>query len=258
MRHFLRFDRGVLGRGALFCGVALAVLVAQANAVELLGYYEFEGDFSNSSGPLAAASAVQNPGEVSFVPLGFRGQAVDINDPAANGGSNTGGSVNIPHNANPNESPEVTFGAWVNLDSNAGFPGFMAIDNSGWDRGLHLNGNSWGIASGGNSAGLGGAATVGEWQYVVGTFNKPANRATIYVGNANPADQTTISGTRADGGNNPGEVEIEIGRYDNQDLDALVDDAFVFDSELNAHQANAIRNLRLSSADLSVAAAADL
>lgn len=46
--------------------------------------------------------------------------------------------------------------------------------------------------------------------------------------------------------NEVGEEFIEIGRYDNQDLNAIVDDIFVFGDELSVFEANAIRNLRLS------------
>jgi hypothetical protein len=51
---------------------------------------------------------------------------------------------------------------------------------------------------------------------------------------------------------------IEIGRYDNQDLDGLVDDIFVFNRALSNHHVNAIRNLRLSKLDYSPRDAAAL
>ena len=145
----------------------------------------------------------------------------------------------------------------VNLESNNGFPGFMAIDNGGWDRGMHLNNGQWGIASGENTPSV-APATVGEWQFVVGTFDKPNDEAVLYVGDDDPLTQTTITTTRPDASVNPGELEIEIGRYDNQDLDAVVDDVFVFAGALSAHEVNAIRNLRLSSADLSPADVAEM
>lgn len=222
---------------------AALLSVSSLQAANLLGYYEFEGNYNGSVGP--AAVPAQNPGELSFVAGGFRGQALDVNDPAGNGGGNSGGSVNIPINANPTEQPTVTFGGWFNLQTNAGFPGALAIDNGGWDRGIHLNGNQWGIASGGSLNGVAPAPT-GVWTYVVGTFDKPNDLATLYVGNDNPLVQTTVSGSRADGGANPGELNIELGRYDNQDLDALVDDLFVFDSALTSDQVNALRNLGLA------------
>ena len=53
-------------------------------------------------------------------------------------------------------------------------------------------------------------------------------------------------GIGSDNGSDPGETVIEIGRYDNQDLDGLVDDIFVFGQELTSHEVNAIRNLRLT------------
>ncbi|MDE0595208.1 MAG: hypothetical protein OSB65_08180 [Roseibacillus sp.] len=228
-----------------------------AGGVSLLAYFPFEGNYNDATGNGYDAAPVQNPGEVSIVPGGLRGQGADINDPDMNGGGNTGGTINIPINANPDETPAVTFGGWVNLESNNGFPGFMAIDNGGWDRGMHLNNGQWGIASGENTPNV-APATVGEWQFVVGTFDKPNDEAVLYVGDDDPLTQTTITTTRPDASVNPGELVIEIGRYDNQDLDAVVDDVFVFAGALSAHEVNAIRNLRLSSADLSPADVAEM
>lgn len=231
----------------------LALLVAMATPINaapvgLQAYYEFEGNFTNSGGPVGSAAPSQNPGQVSFVGGGFRGQSVDINDPAANGGSNTGGSVDIPYNVSP--ANPVSFGGWFNLDSNAGFPGVVANDNGGWDRGIHMNGNNWGIASGGDLNNVAPGAT-GQWTYVVGTFG--GGLATLYVGNDSAGTQTTATGSRPDNAAiNGGLAVLEIGRYDNQDLDAKVDDFFIFSSALTNHQVNAIRNLRLSTLDYDV------
>ncbi|MEM7392819.1 MAG: LamG-like jellyroll fold domain-containing protein, partial [Verrucomicrobiota bacterium] len=211
----------------------------------LVGYYEVEGGYASSAGTLGPAVPTENPAEVNILGAGFRGSAADINDPVANGGGNSGGSLNVPYDADPDVSPEVTFGGWFRLDSNAGFPGVVAIDQGGWDRGIHLFGNNWGFASGGSTPNVAPAA-LGQWTYVVGTFNKPANRATLYVGDDVAATQTTTTGTRPDGGNPPGLAEIEIGRYDNQDLDAQVDDFMVWNRELTVEEANAVRNVRLN------------
>ena len=236
--------------------VAVFVFVPSLKSQSLLGYYPFEGDHDDVSGNDNAAVPTQNTNQISFTD-GFRGRGADINDPAANGGGNTGGTINIPINANPDVLEEVSFGGWVNLETAEGFPGFMAIDNGGWDRGISLHNLQWSIASGGNTN-SGIAPTPGSWEYVVGTFSKPKNRAILYVGDADADTATTTSISRSDGGNAPGELEIEIGRYDNQDLDAVVDDIFVFSGELSAHQVNAIRNLRLSDLDYSPAQAAEL
>lgn len=246
--------RSVLGI-IISCGLLMPVCEAS-----LVGYYAFEGNFNDTSGSAVVNNAApsQNPSQVSFAAGGFRGQAVDINDPAANGGSNSGGSVDIPINTNPAALPGVTFGGWFNLDSNAGFPGVMGTDQGGWDRGIHLRNNQWGIASGGALTNV-AAAPTGQWQYVVGTFDKPGNTATLYVGSDNALVSTLTSGSRADAANGISEPVIEIGRYDAQDLDALVDDAFVFDMALDAYEVNAIRNLRLaSSLDYSPVEAAGL
>ena len=225
------------------CAGALTLSsLATADAANLLAYYAFEGNYdSTGGGPAAVAS--QNPGELSFT-AGFRGQALDINDPS--NAANSGGSVDIPINANPSALSGVTFGGWVNVE-NFEFDGFMAIDNGGWDRGITVNAqtsNSFGIASGTGPTNV-GAITTGAWQYVVGTFNKPGN-ATLFVGDSNPAIATTQVGIGPDNGSDPGELVIEIGRYDNQDFDGLVDDIFVFGEELGPFQVNAIRNLRLN------------
>jgi len=220
----------------------ITLTVGSANAANLLGYYELEGNYDATGGGPAAAPAM-NPGELSFA-SGFRGQSLNVNDPTAD--NNSGGSVNIPIDANAASNPDVSFGGWVNVESFE-FDGFLATDNGGWDRGITVNGQgsgAFGIASGAAPAHV-GPITPGSWQYVLGTFSRSNNRSTLYVGSAILGEQTTLSVSTVDA-NDVGESFIEIGRYDNQDLNALVDDVFVFGDELTSHQANAIRNLRLS------------
>ncbi len=227
----------------------------------LLAYYPFEGDYTDASGNGNDAAPSQNPSEVSITSAGFRGQAADINDPAASGGSNSGGSIDIPIDVNPGVQAEVSFGGWVNLETNNGFTGFMATDNGGWDRGIHMGnspaGQNWSIASGG-SQNTGPAPQPGNWEYVVGTFSKTTNTATLYVGDAAAGTSTTTAISRADAASGTSLSVIEIGRYDNQDLDGKVDDIFVFGDLLNINEVNAIRNLRLSDLDFDVLEAAEL
>lgn len=224
-------------------------------APPLLALFEFEDAFADTSGNDNTARAEQNPDEISFVE-GFRGLSADINDPDT--APNTGGSINIPLDANPGALPDVSFGGWVNVaEDNFEFDGFMAVDNGGWDRGITVNAQgsaSFGVASGAGPVNV-GEITNGEWQYVVATFSDGEDRAIVYVGSADPASQTTESDSVRDLATD-GEIEIEIGRYDNQDLDGMVDDIFVFGGELTPHQANAIRNLRLSPLDYSPAESA--
>ena len=80
--------------------VAVYVFVPSLKSQSLLGYYPFEGDYDDVSGNDNAAVPTQNTNQISFTD-GFRGRGADINDPAANGGGNTGGTINIPINANP-------------------------------------------------------------------------------------------------------------------------------------------------------------
>jgi hypothetical protein len=225
----------------------VALVASSATATTLLGYYAFEGNYDDSSGSGNNAAPVQNPGEVGFTG-GFRGQGADINDPAASGGGNTGGTIDIPINIDPGALPSVSFGGWVNVETNNGFPGFMATDNGGWDRGMSLNNNQWSIESGGN-ANSGIVPVLGQWEYVVGTFG--GGTATLYHGTSSAGSLTTSTTTHADNQTTPGLGFIEIGRYDNQDFDGQVDDIFVFGDALNSHQVNAIRNLRLSDLDYS-------
>ena len=225
----------------LVCAFAFATSTANA---ALVGYYDFEGDLTDSSGNGNNGTAVVSQGS-ALIAGGFRGSGFNFNP----GGGGGGDVINLPINADPGAQNTVSFGGWVNADVVNSFDGFMATDNGGWDRGIAMNqGNNsgWKIASGGATDIGGGSVTAGQWQYVVGSYNKGTNTATLYVGNDNAASQTTLSVTRADGaGNNAGLGFIEIGRYDNQDLDAQVDDLFVWDTALTASEANAIRNLRL-------------
>jgi hypothetical protein len=232
---------------------ALFLSTSALNGAELLAYYEFNDDYTDSSGKGNTAEESQNPDELSFA-VGFRGKSLDINDPSGGATSNTGGSIDIPIDANAESLPGVTFGGWLNVDeATVGeFDGFMSTDNGGWDRGISVNANtsgSFGIASGAGPVDI-GEITAGQWQYVVASFDFDATIAQLYVGGADPDNQTTESDFTDDLAQ-LGEPVIELGRYDNQDLDALVDDIFVFDSALDAYQINAIRNLRLSNADLS-------
>lgn len=224
----------------------------------ILAYYDFEGTFDDTSGNDNTARPEMNPDQVSFID-GFRGQGAEINDPDAE--ANSGGSVNIPVDANPGEEPDISFGGWVNVAEEFEFDGFMSIDNGGWDRGITVTDNQggagFGIASGAAPV-IVGEITPDEWQYVVATFNDSEDRGILYVGNADPAVRTTETGETPDAGDTPGEVEIEIGRYDNQDLNGVVDDIFVYRGELSDHQVNAIRNLRLSAIDHSPVEAVQL
>ena len=234
-----------------------AFLSTGANAASLLGYYPFEGNLNDASGNANNASSLQNPGQVSFV-AGFRGQSADINDPDATG-NNTGGTVNLPFNADPGSMAQITFGGWVNVEDTTGFRGFMASDNGGWDRGMNTQNGNWSIASGNGSDPdnqPGPAVNVGSWEYVVGTFD--GTTASMYVGSAAAATPTTILTTNEDNAGGGAEPTIEIGRYDNQELNGLVDDMFVFGDALNAHEVNAIRNLRLAALDFSPQLANDL
>ena len=221
--------------------------VPRPTAPELLAYYDFEGSYEDLSGNGNDARPEMNPDEAAFTD-GLRGQGVDINDPDAE--PNSGATVNIPVDVNPTEQPEVSFGGWVNVEAFE-FDGFMAIDNGGWDRGITVNAQdsqSFGVASGGAPVAA-GEITPGEWQYVVATFSEADNRASVYVGSDDDSVLTTETASTPDAGKSAGEPEIEIGRYDNQDLDGIVDDIFVFSGALTDHQANAIRNLRLSALD---------
>ncbi len=219
-------------------------------APELLAYYEFEGTYDDLSGNGNDARPEMNPDQLAFAD-GLRGQGIDINDPDAE--ANSGGSVNIPVDANPGAQPEVSFGGWVNVEEFE-FDGFLSIDNGGWDRGITVTDNQGGIGFGvasGAAPASAGEVIPGEWQYVTATFSDATGQAIVYVGGDDPDTQTTETAMTPDSGRSAGEPEIEIGRYDNQDLDGIVDDVFVFSGALSAHQANAIRNLRLSVHDYS-------
>ena len=238
----------------LLIGTVLTwVTLPLASAAELLAYYGFEDDYADASGKGNDGVPTQNPDELSFVDEGLSGKALKINDPDdGDDAQNSGGSVNIPINANPSELPGVTFGGWVNVSEGFGFDGFMATDNGGWDRGITVNAQdslAFGVASG-EAPTHGTVIAPGEWQYVVATFDSDEGSASLYVGDSMAATQSLQS---VSGGDltDAGEPVIEIGRYDNQDYNGLVDDVFVFDTALDAHRVAAIRNLRLSALDYS-------
>lgn len=232
-------------KNLLCISAGLALLGSSASATTLLNYLPFEGNYNDASGLNNHALPAQNPGQISFV-SGFRGQGADINDPDA--GANSGGSIDVQVDANPAALAGVSFGGWVNVETFE-FDGFMAMDNGGWDRGITVNSSAgaFGVASGGAPT-LGGAITPGSWQFVVGTFGGGVTN--IYVGDANVGNPGALVSSGADSAG-PGLSVIEIGRYDNQDLDGIVDEIFVFGEVLDIHQVNAMRNLQLSGLDYS-------
>ncbi len=254
----INFTQWLAAGLATTLALALAVPVT-SKAESLLGYYPFEDNYDDSSGNGNTAIPAENIGELAFI-AGFRGQSLDVNDPDSGAAViDTGGRVDIPIDANPLSLPEVTFGGWIRVDTSE-FDGFMAMDNGGWDRGITATDNQgglgFGVASGAAPVSV-GTVTPGSWQYVVATFSQATAATAIYVGNDVAGVSTTLTGAGADASIDPfGEVNIEIGRYNGQDLDAAVDDLFVFEGALTNHKVNAIRNLRLSPLDYSPADAA--
>jgi hypothetical protein len=215
-----------------------------SSATTLLGYYEFEGNLNNSSGSLAPASDADTI--ETYAPSGFRGQGYEhANSPEH--------IVNIPVDVNRAPNQAISFGGWINVDTTA-FDGFLAQDNGGWDRGIpvnpSVNGPGFGVASGAAPITAETPVVPGEWQYVVGVFD--GTTASVYAGDSVAATQTTSFASIADSATTGGSLTfLEVGTYDNQFLDGQTDDIFIFQDALNADQANAIRNLRLSALDLS-------
>lgn len=230
----------------LISAVAALFLSGNSSATTLLGYYEFEGNLNNSAGALGAAS--DTDATETYAPTGFRGQGYDHGNSAA-------AVVNIPVDVNRAVNSSVSFGGWINVDTND-FDGFLAQDNGGWDRGIpvnpSVNGPGFGVASGAAPVTASTSVTIGEWRYVVGVFN--GTSATVYAGDDFSGTQTTTSNSVADAASDGGSLTfLEVGTYDNQFLDGQTDDIFIFQDALNIDQANAIRNLRLSGLDYSPA-----
>ncbi len=210
---------------------ALALLGSASPGAELLGLYDFEGDFDDSSTAGNNPTAV-NP-NVGFVPGFGGGQAADF-DPAS-----TGIGINLPIDLNTAVNPDLTIGAWVNADAVANSSPFGG-DDGGWDRGLSTAGfgTTWGVSNGNiyNS----GLPVGGGWQFLAVTFRNNIMTVNVdgatftHAGFPGPSAHTGISV----GSLNPGATT--------HPFSGAIDNFFVYDSALTAKQLEAIRTNGIS------------
>lgn len=207
--------------------LAALALASAAPGAELLGFYDFEGDFDDNSTAANNPTAVDP--DVTFGPGLGGGQAAVFD------GNLTQTGINVPIDMNPTVNPNLTIGGWVNanaVNNSSPFGG----DDGGWDRGISTGGlgTSWGVSNGQffNSQ----LPVGGGWQFLAVTYR--GNTATLnvdgsvftQVGFPGPAVHTGM----AIGSLNPGGVI--------HPFNGSIDNFFVYDDALTARQLEQIRS----------------
>jgi hypothetical protein len=191
----------------------LAALAACSAQAGLIGFYQFDGNFNDSSGNGNDAIMAN---QVSFG-TGFNGQAGVFNGSFS--------YVEIPININPSAMTLLTMGAWVLPDNVNPIRAIISHDNGGFDRNLNID-NRGGCATTGcysafTGAGVlsGTAATANpaNWVFVAATYNSQTGLIKLFVdGNSVGTTSTLGSGfTTTFIGRNPGFVEFFSGKIDN-------------------------------------------
>lgn len=220
--------------------VALAVTVMATTAqAQLAGWYEFDGDTTDSSGNAYDASGGGTYG------TGIRGQALDI--------SGIGSRYAIaPLNTSPGTTPQVTIGAWVYTTSDQAYQTIvqqdgdfarkLVIDDRGptypvdgyaaFD-GYNDNGGLTGVLQGKPTAG-----NINQWVFIAATYDNATSTTTVYVDDQ--VATNTDSFTRIAPGRNNLHIGSILGQY--EPFQGLIDDVFVFEGVLNATQIAAIRD----------------
>ncbi|MDG2122101.1 MAG: LamG domain-containing protein [Verrucomicrobiales bacterium] len=214
-----------VSRTLIFMGV-MGAATGGAQGAELLGFYDFEGGFTDGS-TAGNDPTLVDPGVVLGAGNGG-GQA------AVFGVGASGTGLVIPVDINPGVRPNLTIGAWVN-PTTAADNAPWGHDDGGWDRGVSAGGadGNWRVSNG-NIFDTGLAASAG-WQFLAVTYRGGATNTYVdgsvftQVGAPGPATHTGL----AVGSLNPGGVV--------HSFNGSIDNFFVYDDALTANQLAAIR-----------------
>jgi hypothetical protein len=217
--------------------LAMAALTAPSANAQLLGWYSFDGDMSDSSGNGLTATGGGN------YAAGSRGQALDISGVGSR-------SAFLPIQSSPGVAPKVTFGAWVNTSNPAAFQSIIQQEGD-WARKLVIDNRDGGDAFStftgfdfdGNAAPTVSAiaSTAGltnQWVFVATTYDNTTGEVTGWV-----------NGTKFSQGNSyqkiaPNRDTLEVGAIFGQyeAFQGAIDDVFVFNGTLDDAQIAAIRD----------------
>ena len=192
----------------------------------LLAFYPFDGNANDASGN-------NNDGVVTGAALssGYEGQSYHFN-----GSSDL---IRLPLNINPSVHPQLTMGAWVNVNSANPIRQVISEDNGGFDRSLGIDnrggGTGWSAFAGTGQVLGYEPVTSGEWTFVAVVYDQAAGTVTLYVnGHAfQKAGSLGAGNTFSVIGANPG-----FGQY----FSGTIDDVFFYDTAMTADEITAIRN----------------
>ncbi|MCH8044395.1 MAG: lamin tail domain-containing protein [Planctomycetes bacterium] len=199
---------------------------APPKSTNLLGFYQFEGDYLDSS-ESAHHGAVT--GSVPFNNSGFEGQAVSFSNNIAN-------YIQVEIDASPQNNATLTWGAWVKSAQPGGdINTILSNDNGGWDRFLFHDAGRWAVSSGFGIQ-RSSVATSSEWTFVAATFDGNSQR--LFVDSDTP-----VMSTRDPSG--PSQTFVHIGRNANGcgscAWSGLIDNVFIFDDVLSDAEIAGIR-----------------
>lgn len=224
-------------------GVAAATAVlgvgASANA-QLLGFYEFDGDVTDSSG-----NGINGSGGGVYA-TGNRGQALDIS-----------GTANryaiLPIDTSPGVAPKITFGGWVYTTSDQAYQTIIQQDGD-WarkivvdDRGPTFPIDGFGAFNGYTDAGgLTGfqlaEPTVGQtgtWKFVAAVYDNTTS-TTIAWSDTNKSTSTDSFTRISAGGRDDLHVGSIAGSF--EAFQGQIDDVFVFNGALSDAQIATLRD----------------
>lgn len=203
---------------------ALAVVVAMAipsmASAGLIHLWEANGDATDSVGSADGALS----GGAGFG-AGFDGQAFTFS------GANQLFTAAV--DLSPSNYPEITFGAWVNLNAIENNRGWViGHDNGGFDRAIALHDNRFGSAP---AAGVGStyastlpSIALGEWVFVAASYRGNGLATTVYAG----GNSQEVLGTDNSDGNDFFSVG-GLSNFGGHEIAGSVDNVFIFDRALS-------------------------
>ena len=233
--------------------LALATTVGMAAAVQadMIGFYEFEGNYNDSSGLGNDGTA---EGDTAIAPF----SGVDgIGSAAQFSGQ---GHVVVPINSNPSVYPDMSVTMWVKADASiVGTPGLYKTfghDDGGWDRTFGLDNREgdyrWAAFTGGAGPGPTPATdtpVTDEWTFLAAVWNSDDpeagfNSITFYTG----GPTGPLASIKRPLTNTPsGHTTSAIGnlRPDNfaEGFVGLIDNVTIHDAALNQGEVTAWRAL---------------
>jgi len=219
-RHLLM---GGKMRNRLFTSAFIALLWASSASAVPLGlahHWKADGNTDDSIG-------------------GIAGTLVDSTDPYGTGvhgqafkfdGTNDLFTASV--DISPSASPEITFGAWFNIDSISNNRGWaIGHDNGGYDRAIVLHDNRF---SGKPSAGTGSTYNstldgmiFDAWRFIAVSYNQVTSSAIIYSNGQSQAITTSLG---------DGLSQFTVGGLQNwggHQISGLVDDIFIYNRTLS-------------------------